>query len=115
MTNTKGKKMKPHKHSEVIKAWADGKSIEYMSESEKQWLDATDTPGWYENVQYRIKPEPDYPKTKMAYDELKEAYFVFGSKNFGLTSWHSEAAENLANAAIRRATQDGDVILPNKE
>ncbi len=31
----------PHKHAEVIKAWADGAEIQ-----------------WFEDMRYRIKPEP---------------------------------------------------------
>lgn len=46
-----------HKHAEVIKAWADGAEVEYFPSNGKQWLDVS-TPGWYEDYQYRIKPEP---------------------------------------------------------
>ncbi len=46
---------KPHKHAELIKAWADGAEIE--------WFDGwhwgvVRLPTWEENAIYRIKQEP---------------------------------------------------------
>ena len=46
---------KPHKHAELIKAWADGAEIEVL-DHDKWW--SVPSPGWMENSQYRIKPEP---------------------------------------------------------
>lgn len=53
--------MKPHKHAELIKAWADGAEIEYWSEFKQMWKDEW-KPVWNESTQYRIKPtpKPDY-------------------------------------------------------
>ena len=45
--------MKPHKHSELIKAWADGAEIQ-IKNSFGDWV-ATD-PLWSEHYEYRIKP-----------------------------------------------------------
>ena len=47
----------PHKHAELIKAWADGAEIEYWNQYQKQWKTAS-KPNWDENNEYRIKPEP---------------------------------------------------------
>lgn len=48
--------MKPHKHCELIKAWADGTKIQ------KKWYgdywDDCDNPDWYEHSEYRLKPQP---------------------------------------------------------
>lgn len=44
----------PHKHAEVIKAWADGAEIEYRSNGYTGWCDAT-TPNWAEHLEYRVK------------------------------------------------------------
>lgn len=49
-------KRKPHVHAELIKAWADGAVIEACS-SYHSWREY-DNPGWFEDVKYRIKPEP---------------------------------------------------------
>jgi hypothetical protein len=51
---------KPHKHAEVIKAWADGAEIEYletMTSKEPYWANAP-MPKWSEETMYRVKPEP---------------------------------------------------------
>ena len=47
--------MKPHKHAELIKAWADGAKIERLDNY--TWIDDVE-PIWYLNWEYRIKPEP---------------------------------------------------------
>jgi hypothetical protein len=48
--------MKPHKHAELIKAWADGAVIERLW-SDEHWL-IDNQPMWEEWEEYRIKPEP---------------------------------------------------------
>lgn len=47
----------PHKHAELIKAWADGAEIEYFSKTALEWCLIT-VPTWADNVEFRIKPEP---------------------------------------------------------
>jgi hypothetical protein len=47
----------PHKHAELIKAWADGAEIEMLFTVEDNWV-STKSPSWYASVEYRIKPEP---------------------------------------------------------
>ena len=49
--------MKPHKHAELIKAWADGAEIECKGLVTEGWYLDT-CPTWNEVRQYRIKPEP---------------------------------------------------------
>jgi hypothetical protein len=47
-----------HKHSELIKAWADGAEIEqWESNRNTRWTDDPN-PTWYAD-KYRIKPEPE--------------------------------------------------------
>ena len=46
----------PHKHAELIKAWADGAEIECQT-SFKDWV-GTRVPSWDSASKYRIKPEP---------------------------------------------------------
>jgi hypothetical protein len=45
--------MKPHKHAELIKAWADGAVIEFKS-SEFSW-EVIDNPTWSPDNKYRVK------------------------------------------------------------
>lgn len=48
---------KPRIHAELIKAWADGATIQYMDQD--QWFDAVENrPQWSVNRKYRVKPEP---------------------------------------------------------
>lgn len=49
--------MKQHKHSELIKAWADGAEIEVLDLVLNNWHEDL-CPTWNENRIYRIKPEP---------------------------------------------------------
>lgn len=50
---------KQHRHAAVIKAWADGATIQYKSMIDGRWTDTTDNrPAWYEGSEYRVKPEP---------------------------------------------------------
>ena len=46
--------MKPHKHAELIKAWADGAEIQ-MKNVNGVWIDIY--PEWIEDCEYRITPE----------------------------------------------------------
>ena len=50
--------MAKHKHAELIKAWADGASIQVFSTRHGIWEDVVG-PAWCEGVFYRIKPEPN--------------------------------------------------------
>jgi propanediol dehydratase large subunit len=56
---------KPHKHADLIKAWADGAEIEFFSEYRQRWI-ATDGAMWAENTKYRIKPEPSVLRYRVA-------------------------------------------------
>ena len=54
---------KPHKHADVIKAWADGAEIEVKTDITKKWIKlegyAEDwAPQWLEANEYRVKQEP---------------------------------------------------------
>jgi hypothetical protein len=49
---------KPHKHAAVIKAWADGAIIQYLSVC-GDWRDVMDNrPLWGSTIAYRVKPTP---------------------------------------------------------
>jgi len=45
----------PKKHSEVIKAWADGYEIEAYNPERDVWV-KTPEPGWFDEIEYRVKP-----------------------------------------------------------
>ena len=45
----------PHKHRDLIIAWANGETIQFKC-SDGSWVDETDTPEWFDHFEYRIKP-----------------------------------------------------------
>lgn len=51
----------PHKHAELIKAWADGAEIQFYSKTQGRWEKANRNPEWFEDFEYRIKPEEKKP------------------------------------------------------
>jgi hypothetical protein len=55
--------MKPHKHAELIKAWADGHTIQTQSKIDGSWWDQDD-PEWDEGYEYRIKPAEKQPDVR---------------------------------------------------
>lgn len=65
--------MKAHKHSELIKAWADGAEIECKDCG--AWYYAKD-PRWQEDMEYRIKtePKPDWYRHYMVAEEGNGIY-----------------------------------------
>lgn len=47
----------PHKHARLIKAWADGETIQYWSDRSGIWKDVFEnTPIWDDTTMYRVKP-----------------------------------------------------------
>ena len=45
----------PHVHAELIKAWADGATIQLNHDG--VWMDV-DPYGWGSDLEYRVKPDP---------------------------------------------------------
>ena len=82
--------MKPHKHAEAIKAWADGYEIE-MFNSDGEWVDVP-YPSWALSMEYRIKREPKP-------DIVEEAY-LFGNMAIPITA-------NLKDASWDRWLNNG--------
>ena len=67
--------MKPHKHAELIKAWADGAEIQVKYTDDPQYWVDKNYPSWHPDDQYRIKPEPkpdvnEYVFVKNAYEPI---------------------------------------------
>lgn len=63
-----------HKHAELIKAWADGAQIEAKCNGKWEYMKR---PSWFEDHQYRIKPEekPPVVRWQCAYKSANE-YWV---------------------------------------
>lgn len=61
----------PHVHAALIKAWADGAYIQYLSAFDGTWQD-TIRPDWRADLQYRIKPKPQVKKYRWVYVYIQE-------------------------------------------
>jgi hypothetical protein len=81
--------MKPHKHCELIKQWADGHEIEYLSVSADKWLPCQ-SPYWADDTEYRIC-DPYRELKAAAADPTKQVRYSSGDwKDVGTTwAWSS--------------------------
>lgn len=68
----------PHKHAELIIAWAKGAKIEYRQSPDQKWS-TRNTPHWHPDFEYRIKPEPKP-------DVIVHTYATIGNISFGAPS-----------------------------
>lgn len=67
---------KPHRHAELIKAYADGAQIQMRGNIPfqgaalygQEWTDV-EHPDWTA-AEYRIAPEPEFPKSTLDYGDL---------------------------------------------
>ena len=59
---------KPHKHAEVIKAWADGAVIQNRRGALDSWLEVSD-PRWLPYHEYRVKPKDKIKKYRYVYEK----------------------------------------------
>ena len=74
--------MKPNKHAELIKAWADGAEIEVKKPD--GW-EIRFSPKWHPDNEYRIKPEPKP-------DVVKYMYQPSGAKGY---EWYEVNEESF--------------------
>lgn len=98
---------KPHKHADLIKAWADGAVIQYEN-SRGDWLRCMgDVPSWSASANYRIKPEskPDV----VMYTHINQAG-VRGARVL-ITSehnWNQTGMPAYTSPANSKLTFDGE-------
>ena len=88
----------PHKHAEVIKAWADGAIIEHRSHPHSIWR-VVENPSWFWGEEYRVKPEP------------KPDFFSYLGVNFHDASGQWSRAEGIDGNRYKNGvkfTWDGD-------
>ena len=64
----------PHKHAELIKAWADGAQIEGRQAHCGEWVTLHD-PAWSRVSEYRVKPEP---KADVVEQYVAKGYTKYG-------------------------------------
>ena len=69
----------PHKHKDIIIAWAKGAEVEYLAASSKSWKPIR-KPSWYEKDTYRIKPAKSPTQLKVEELESKAAELLKAAK-----------------------------------
>lgn len=95
--------MKPHKHAELIHAWADGAEIEVFTKY-GAW-DYCENPCWSGKNQYRIKPQKWEPKGGIYF--VSQSGFVHNDdstdecREFGM-EFETEDAAEIAAVVYRR-------------
>ena len=111
--------MKPHKHAELIKAWADGVEIQYLFQ-DGTWGD-TNKPLWLENEVYRIKPR-EFPKSSLTNKELYKVIWTgidvdAWERNGNPMDWNSQSMTTLlepyrraADAAVKQYILDTEKV-----
>ena len=72
---------KPRKHSELIKAWADGAEIEWYEPGTGKWIHIPGTPSWWKDANYRIKT----PRELVCHINSDGKIISDGSGNLSLT------------------------------
>ena len=79
--------MQKHKWHKEIKAWADGAEIESREGNSGWWV--TNNPRWYEETEYRIKPQPKQPQYLYVYwgNDCSNGYHHFISNKSGLKEY----------------------------
>lgn len=67
---------KPHKHKDVIIAWANGAEIECRNPAfSKEW-EPVEFPTWSTNVEYRVKPKEETHSFRVALMHDTNVYFT---------------------------------------
>lgn len=98
---------KPHKHAELIKAWADGAEIEFFNLDTAEWFE-TEAPSWALHMQYRIKPEPKPDLIVNAVIQFKNSWATPSIRY----SWNGDCPErykhNLKLGNVIKFTLDGE-------
>lgn len=94
---------KPHKHAELIKAWADGAEIEKKVNVE--WVICA-YPEWYKETEYRIKPEKEYPKSSLLNTTIS-GFWACGT-NTAYNDQYEKILRAVADAAVKKYIQENE-------
>lgn len=84
----------PHKHAEVIKAWADGAKIQVRDNVTGNWDDLDYTPSWDVRLQYRVKPKEPIIRYLWAFKKERWTGFDIFGRLMDEKQAHEWAANN---------------------
>ena len=100
MNTQESKIPKPHPHAALIKAWADGATIQSETTG-GIWVDVPH-PSWFPDLKYRIKPEePWKPKSG-------ETYRFITSTGKVVLNTNQDEAQDINRIAIRNCFPDSE-------
>jgi hypothetical protein len=97
----------PHVHAEVIKAWADGKPVEWRICSPEDWQ-LIENPGFIEDYEYRIKPEEVVDYALVYGNGVVASQFYPSTRH--VYSFTSASHYELRQGFVKRTRIDGKVI-----
>lgn len=104
---------KPHKHADVIHAYADGAEIEYFAEQAGKWCLCA-TPSFVEDTEYRVKPSaPEYPRSAISDMALSEVWSKANPTLIGtrlVPVFDGCIAKACADAGLRHACETQQVV-----
>lgn len=101
-------KTTPRLHADLIKAWADGATIQIgiphqSGRQELEWVDVAGLPVWDNKFQLRIKPR-EFPQSRISGSQLQDIY-VESTKGHG-AGFFRMGLEAVANEAIKQYILD---------
>lgn len=83
------------KHFEVVKAFAEGKTVQYRSQLTGDWRDSSGAPTFDSSYEWRVKPEPKVIRLWLRPD---------GSRAAGRYSWMDGGLEEPDQRFTKNAT-----------
>lgn len=93
----------PRKHAEVIKAWADGHTIQFRTDLDAPWTDVSSSqqhPQWLDDCEYRVKPAAPEVKWLWAVRSHHSSTWAMVTKFMSPTE--AAAMERNANVDVTR-------------
>ncbi len=99
----------PHVHAAVIKAWADGATIQVSFDNGASWHDViTFSPNWFSENAYRVKPEPKPDTVKFAHIQLINFGFTPSIISSSEHNWNNKPGTCYTNPVNIKLTFDGE-------
>ena len=110
---------KPHKHAEAIKAWADGKQIQWaepicptssdpLAPGTPDWKDVPldIPPTWSGSLLFRVKPEPKWRKEREAFAHGERIQWRSTSKQHAGMAWRDVPPRSPMGLAFDEPTNE---------
>lgn len=85
----------PHKHAALIHAWADGADIEYKDSLGCWRRCASPAPSWHEDCEYRIKPQIDKRRYRVALFRGSAGQFFTTTSDGEIEAYEDQSLEGF--------------------